>query len=84
MGKPSILFAVVLSTASLLIQQVAGQASCLSDPTLDEQFPSTEGNCCMNDVCGLPCPEEVSPPAPGTYQAPTLEHFAQRHEVRKR
>jgi hypothetical protein len=24
-----------------------------------------EGSCCMKDVCGLPCPEEVSKPGPG-------------------
>ncbi|KAG7347179.1 sodium:solute symporter [Nitzschia inconspicua] len=55
----------LLSTLLATIDQVAGQTQCISDPTIAAAFEDTEGSCCMNDVCGLPCPTPVSPPAVG-------------------
>lgn len=46
---------------------ISGQ--CLEDSALNDFFIPTgeldEGSCCQNAVCGLGCPEEVSPPARG-------------------
>jgi hypothetical protein len=50
------------------------QASCLSDPQLNEEFEIVNGgpiphqdSCCMMDVCGLTCPKETAPPNSGTF-----------------
>lgn len=45
-------------------------SECLSNATLNEQAAGgipipKPGSCCMNDVCGLACPLELSPVAHG-------------------
>lgn len=52
-------------------------SQCIADDTLNAEFAriingdddsttySIDGSCCMETICGLPCPEEVEPPAAG-------------------
>jgi hypothetical protein len=50
-------------TTSVVAQDEGQQ--CLSDPTLNEFFQTDTPTCCMFDVCGLPCPTEVTEPGNG-------------------
>lgn len=64
---------VAAAALALLIAPQQSAADCLANPTLNADFENLnggvpipiEGSCCMFDVCGLACPEEVSKPAIG-------------------
>lgn len=51
----------------------AGHPQCLANAELRSKFEAMneafeiplEGSCCMQDVCGLKCPEELDPPHNG-------------------
>jgi hypothetical protein len=51
----------------------AENPSCLADPMLRAEFEILKDayeiplpdSCCMQDVCGMKCPEDVDPPHPG-------------------
>jgi Sodium:solute symporter family len=62
-SSSSVGFAVWLVSA--LLHQVGGQTECIANPSIAADFNDTEGSCCMVDVCGIPCPEPVTPPAVG-------------------
>jgi len=59
---------------SLTLLPLVAAQSCLENeefnnffiPEGAESIP-LEGSCCMQDVCGLPCPAPVSDPSAGTY-----------------
>jgi hypothetical protein len=70
-------FSVTAAAAlTLLIAPHQVAADCLANPTLNADFETLnggvpipiEGSCCMFDVCGLACPEEVSKPGLGMYR----------------
>jgi len=66
-----------LLLAGLVLFAVSrADATCIeSNSTLNAEFagflgvPSipVPGSCCMNDVCGLACPTEITPPGNGTF-----------------
>ena len=68
---------LLLSTAIGLTQLGSAFSQCFSDPATNTEWAqllngddtstefSTEGSCCQETVCALPCAEEVPPPAKG-------------------
>ena len=62
-----------LAVLFLKVQEGAVAAeSCLSDPALVDKLETSlggsaplEGSCCQQDVCNIPCPEEVPKPSKG-------------------
>ena len=67
---------LILTTIIGLSQVGLAIAQCFQDPDTNSEwaqllngddtsteFAITEGSCCMDTVCGLPCPEPVPPPA---------------------
>jgi hypothetical protein len=59
-----------LAGAVILVEKTV--ADCLSNQEFNEFFENknggpipAEGSCCQKDVCGIPCPEEVSAPTVG-------------------
>jgi hypothetical protein len=75
----SALFSLVLVLQLPTTTTAAVDASqCLADETLNDEFRAllgnvavipTAGSCCQADVCGIPCPAEVSAPNFGTFPA---------------
>jgi hypothetical protein len=59
----------------LLLFPVATNAQCIADDKIDAEFRTLLGvdaipkadSCCQADVCGIPCPAEVSDPKIGTF-----------------
>jgi hypothetical protein len=70
---------VVSATATLLLLSswlfVATDAQCIADEKIDAEFRTLLGvdaipkanSCCQADVCGIPCPAEISDPKIGTF-----------------
>lgn len=69
---------LILTTIIGLSQVGLAIAQCFQDPDTNSEwarllngddtsteFAIAEGSCCMDTVCGLPCPEPVPPPAKG-------------------
>jgi hypothetical protein len=59
---------------TLLLQTVAFRvhANCIANSAINAEFEALnggsipkEGSCCMLDVCGLTCPEDVARPSNG-------------------
>jgi hypothetical protein len=73
---PTMMYSLPAAAAALALLMAPQQAAadCLADPTLNADFENLnggaaiplEGSCCMFDVCGLACPEDVSKPTVGT------------------
>lgn len=65
--------AALLLLLSLQMDHAAALTQCIADPTIEREFQQLSGgfelprqdSCCMWDICGLACPEEVEPPADG-------------------
>lgn len=61
----SLLLSLLISTTTTFAQQ------CLSNDDIELAITSTlegppdDGSCCMNHICGLPCPTPVPEPASG-------------------
>ena len=63
--------------AILLCKASISAAQCIADEALNTEFAQIinqdttsttydiEGSCCQAEICGLGCPEEVSPPTRG-------------------
>lgn len=71
MNIPIYFFPFLLGVLAQVPLQVDGD-QCIADSAINDIFiPPGEtqiplqGSCCQADVCGLACPEEVSPPAVG-------------------
>jgi hypothetical protein len=68
------LVVLVVSTAGAASASFQQPSSCLSDPHLNAVLELVHGgpipqtdSCCMMDVCGLTCPQEIAPPDAGTF-----------------
>lgn len=61
------MFRVLFSAAAAVVASasLSSAEQCLSDETLNAIFETDDPTCCMQDVCGLPCPAPVSAPARG-------------------
>ena len=65
--------ALSFGAAVLFLSSLTGvQGTCLSNATLEAIFAGgddvslpRDGSCCMQDICGLTCPTDVSKPGPG-------------------
>lgn len=57
-----------------IIDQAQAIPQCIADERINAEFEALIGgfeiprqdSCCMWDVCGLACPQEVEDPSPGT------------------
>jgi hypothetical protein len=65
---------LVVSTAGAASASFQQSSACLSDPHLNAVLELVHGgpipqndSCCMMDVCGLTCPQEIAPPDDGTF-----------------
>jgi hypothetical protein len=90
--KTSAAFAVsssttlLVSAAALLLLSVAIDAQCIADEKIDAEFRTLLGvdaipkadSCCQADVCGIPCPAEISDPKIGTFFFHTTSVFLGR------
>ena len=62
----------LLITAALAVSKVS--ADCLANESLNAEFLAgaesipKEGSCCQADVCGIPCPAELSSPGVGKFE----------------
>ena len=69
----------LLILISGLVQLRYGVSQCIADSDLNTEFArkingdddsttySIDGSCCMETICGLPCPQEVEPPTAGKF-----------------
>jgi hypothetical protein len=63
-----------LFAAFLIIHQVAAQ-ECFSNESLNDIFATGNPTCCQNDVCAIPCPEDVPEPSKGMFSTMILSDF---------